>query len=169
VASSEPTFVRERPNTLLRFFFKLPPLLYHGPIAVGLSKRCVLRLTTTGRKSGLPRTICVSFAPLGDHYVVFSGFGIGSQWFQNVRANPEVTVQIGRRRFAATAVPVADPARRRELMLMMRDRSAGCGPPTWMRPLLRLTRAFDYDGEIRLAVEQAEALPVVELIPRQTA
>ena len=168
MASSEPTFVRERPNAFLKLFFKLPPLLYRGPFAVGLSKRCILRLTTTGRTSGLPRTICISFAPLDDHYVVFSGFGIRSQWYQNVRANPDVTIQIGRRRLAATAVPVADPARRRDLMLMMRDRSATCGPPRWMRPLLRLTRAFDYDGEIRLAVEQAEALPVVELFPRPT-
>jgi deazaflavin-dependent oxidoreductase (nitroreductase family) len=165
VASSEPTFVRERPNAFLKLFFKVPPLLYRGPMAVGLSKRCILRLTTTGRKSGLPRTICISFAPSDDRYVVFSGFGIRSQWYQNVRANPEVTVQIGRRQFAATAEPVTDPARRRELMLMMRDRSANCGPPTWLRPLLRLTRTFDYDGEIRLAVEQAETLPVVELIP----
>jgi deazaflavin-dependent oxidoreductase (nitroreductase family) len=167
VASSEPTFVRERPNAFLKLFFKVPPLIYRGPIAELLRSRCVLRLTTTGRKSGLPRTICVSFSPLNGHYVIFSGFGIESQWYQNVQANPAVTVQVGRRAFAATAVPVADPARRRELMLMMRDRSANCGPPTWIRPLLRLTRTFDYDAEIRLAVEQAEALPVVELIPRQ--
>lgn len=167
--STMPTFVRERPNRLLRIGFKVPVYLYWGPIAELLRSRCVLKLTTTGRKSGLPRTTCVSFMPEGDHYIVFSGFGVHSNWYQNILANPRVTVQVGRKRFTATARVVEDPTRRKELMLKMRDRSKHCGPPVWIRPLLRLTRVFDYDNEIRLAVENAEILPVVELIPEGTS
>jgi deazaflavin-dependent oxidoreductase (nitroreductase family) len=169
MAASEPTLVRERPNPLLKVLFKFPVPIYRGPIAELLKSRCVLRLTTIGRRSGQPRTVCVSFMPLEGRYVVFSGFGIHSHWYQNLRANPEVTMQVGRQRLRATAHVVEDPGRRRELMERMRARSRGCGPPTWIRPLLRLTRTFDYDAEIRLATERAEELPVVELVPHGSA
>lgn len=161
----EPTFRREPASGFLRFFLKLPPLLYRGPLAELFRWRCVMLLTTTGRKSGLPRTGGVSFMPLGDRYVIFSGWGVRSNWYQNIRANPEVIIQVGRRRMRATAKPVMDPERRRDLMLMMQQRSAHCGPPRFIRPLLRLTRAFDYDAEIRMAVEQAGSIPVIELHP----
>lgn len=168
MSETEPTFRRERPNPLLRFVFQLPPLLYHGPIAAFFASRCVLRLTTIGRKSGEPRTVCVSFMPLDDGYIIFSGFGVQSNWYRNVRANPHVTIQIGPETMRATAEVVADPDRRRELMRQMQSRSRDCGPPTWIRPLLRWTRAFDYDAEIQLAVDQADSLPVVALTPRPT-
>ncbi len=122
-------------------------------------------LTTTGRKTGRPRTTGVSFMPLDDRYVVFAGWGVRSDWYRNLLANPAVTIQVGRRRLRATARPVPDAAQRRRLMLQMRERSARCGPPRFLRPLLRLARVFDYDREIALAVEQAETLPVVEIVP----
>lgn len=165
MTETDPTFRRQRPNPLLRLFFKLPPLVYRGPTATFLASRCVLRLTTTGRTSGQPRTVCVSFMPRDDGYIIFSGFGVQSNWYRNIRRNPDVTIRIGRQTMRARAAVVADPARRTELMRRMQGRSSGCGPPTWMRPLLRLTRAFDYDAELQLAVDQAEALPVVELTP----
>jgi hypothetical protein len=92
--------------------------------------------------------------------------GVRSDWYQNLLADPEVMLQIGRRRIPAIAVPVADPERRRQLMRQMRERSAQCGPPRPIRELLRRTGVFDYDGELELAVAQAGSLPVVELIPR---
>ncbi len=169
MSASEPTFVRTRPGWLQRLFLRAPVLLYRGWLAELLRGRCVLLLTTTGRATGLPRTTGVSFLALDDHYVVFSGWGVRSNWYRNLRAHPEVVIQVGRRRLRATARLVDDPARRRELMRLMRDRSARCGPPRFVRPLLRLTRLFDYDQEIALAVEQGEALPVVELWPTAPA
>ena len=166
MSDDAPTFVRERPGTLLRLFFKAPTYLYRGPLADLLASRCVMLLTTTGRRSGLSRTNGVSFMPLDGKYVVFSGWGIGSNWYQNLLANPAATIQVGRRQIPVTAQPVQEPARRRDLMRRMRDRSGGCGPPRAVRPLLRLTRVFDYDAEIALAVAQAEQLPVIELVPR---
>ena len=165
MAGTTPTFRRQRAGLALRLGFKAPVLLYHGPLAELLRSRCVMLLTTTGRKSGLPRTNGVSFMPLDDRYVIFSGWGTTSNWYRNLRANPEVVAQVGRRRVRATARLVEDPERRLELMLRMRDRSANCGPPQFIRPLLALTRAFDYDAEIAMAVEHARELPVVELIP----
>ena len=165
MTSSEPSFVRSRAKPLLRMGLKAPVLLYRGLLADLFRSRCVMLLTTQGRRSGLARTNGVSFMPMDDHFVVFSGWGINSNWYRNVRANPEVTITVGRRRTRATARVVEDPARRRELMLQMQARSAGCGPPRPMRPLLKLTGAFDYDGEINMAVAAGGSLPVIEIFP----
>jgi hypothetical protein len=103
--------------------------------------------------------------PLDDHFVVFSGWGVTSNWYRNIRANPEVTIKVGRRQLRATARVVEDPERRRELMLRMQARSSGCGPPLPLRPVLKLARVFDYQGEIDMAVAAGGALPVVEIVP----
>jgi len=105
--------------------------------------------------------------PVGDHFVVFSGWGITSNWYRNIRANPEVTVTVGRRRMRATAHVVDDPERRRALMRQMAARSSGCGPPRLMRPLLKLTGLFDYQGEIDMGIAAGASLPAVEIIPHQ--
>jgi deazaflavin-dependent oxidoreductase (nitroreductase family) len=56
-----------------------------------------LLLTTTGRKSGEPRTAPLIYAPDGDDYVVVASKG-GSDtppaWYVNLEANPEVEVQV---------------------------------------------------------------------------
>lgn len=165
MTSAQPTFRRQRPGRLLRFFFRAPVWFYRGWLADLFRWRCIMLLTTTGRRSGRPRTTGVSFMPVGDHIVAFAGWGVRADWYQNLLVNPRVTLQIGRRRLSATARPVEDPARREALMLQMRDRSSQCGPPRPLRPLLRLVRVFDYDGEIAMAVRHARELPVVEFIP----
>ncbi len=158
-------FHRKKAGTLLRYVFKLPPLVYRGPLASLMSSRCVMVLTVTGRKSGLPRTNGVSYMYLNGHYISFSGWGVSSNWYRNVVANPEVTLRVGRKTIHATAKPVLDRDRRIDLMLRMREQSKHCGPPQFMRPLLRLTKTFDYDNEINMAVEHAHELPIVEFIP----
>jgi deazaflavin-dependent oxidoreductase (nitroreductase family) len=166
MSASEPTFDRGRPSRWRRLFFKAPIALYRDGPAEIMRHRCVLLLTTTGRRSGLPRTTGVSFMPLDERFIIFSGWGVRSDWYRNLLANPDVTVRVGRRTLQATAVPVADPARRRELMRQMRARAARCGPPNPLRSLLRRTGIFDYEGELDLALAQGDALPIVELIPR---
>jgi deazaflavin-dependent oxidoreductase (nitroreductase family) len=165
MASSEPSFTRRRASPLLRTLLTVPILLYRGPLAELLRSRCVLLLTTRGRRTGQPRTGAVSFMPVNDHFVVFSGWGVTSNWYRNIRANPEVTLKVGRRHLAATARLVEDPERRRQFMQQMQARSANCGPPRPVRPLLKLTGVFDYQGEIDMAVAAGGALPVVELFP----
>lgn len=58
----------------------------------------VLLLTTTGRKSGQPRTVPLSYLPYGASYVVTaSNFG-GEQhplWFLNLQSDPRARVQVG--------------------------------------------------------------------------
>lgn len=69
---------------------------------------CLL-LRTTGRRSGLTRTTSLVYARDGDDYVVVASLGGSDQapaWLHNVRADPEVGVQVGRRRLQAVAVVV---------------------------------------------------------------
>ena len=167
MASSEPSFRRRRASPWLRTMLKVPTLIYRGPLAELMRSRCVLVLTTRGRKTGRPRTGAVSFMPVEDHFVVFSGWGVGSNWFKNIQANPDVTVRVGRRQMRATARVVEDPERRHQLMLQMSARSSGCGPPRPIRPLLKLTRIFDYQGDIDMAVAAGGTFPVVEIFPRR--
>ena len=62
--------------------------------------RPVLVLTTTGAKTGKPRTVIVSFSRDGDDYVVVgskSGEPDDPAWFTNLVANPVVTVETDRK------------------------------------------------------------------------
>ena len=65
-----------------------------------------LLLHTTGRRSGRPRVNALVYLADGDSWVVVASKG-GSDtapaWLHNLRAHPEVVVQIGRRHHRATA------------------------------------------------------------------
>ena len=69
----------------------------------------MLLLTTTGRKTGQPRTTPLGYLCDGDRMVVvasYSGDDRHPQWYLNLQANPEATVQAGARTLrvrAATA------------------------------------------------------------------
>ena len=162
---NQPTFDRGRPDRLRRAMFKGPVRFYRGPLATLLGNQCILLVTTTGRKSGKPRTVGLGYMREGDSYFVVAGWGIRSDWYQNVLANPAVTVQVGSRHFAARAVSVADQERRKALTLRMETDPDHCVPPKPARAILRATGVFDYDAEMRLAVQQAGEIPIVELVP----
>ncbi len=65
-----------------------------------------LILTTLGRRSGKPRRLALIYGQDGDRYVVVASNGGAAQhpdWYLNLRANPEVQVQVQGDRFRATA------------------------------------------------------------------
>jgi deazaflavin-dependent oxidoreductase (nitroreductase family) len=65
-----------------------------------------LLLRTTGRRSGATRTNALVYARDGDDYVVVPSNGGDDKppgWYHNVRAHPEVEVQVGRDRTRGTA------------------------------------------------------------------
>lgn len=76
----------------------------------------ILLLTTTGRRSGEPRTHALIFRPWLDAYLVVASKGGDDKppsWFLNLEADPNVTVQIKDDRFAArarVATPEEKPA-----------------------------------------------------------
>jgi deazaflavin-dependent oxidoreductase (nitroreductase family) len=65
-----------------------------------------LLLTHTGRVSGKKRQAVLEIIqadPETDQYTVVSGFGSASNWYQNVKNDPHVTIQVGRKVLQATA------------------------------------------------------------------
>ena len=93
------------PGKALRFGLRLPIWLYRLHLGWLLGDR-FLMLTHTGRKSGSPhQTVIevVSHDKTTDTYYVVSGWGEKSDWYQNIRKTPQVTVHVGGRRFQSTA------------------------------------------------------------------
>jgi deazaflavin-dependent oxidoreductase (nitroreductase family) len=72
-----------------------------GKVGGKLVKAPVLLLTTTGRKSGQPRTSPLLYARAGNNgYMVIASKGGADQhplWYLNLQANPLAEVTIGRR------------------------------------------------------------------------
>lgn len=68
-----------------------------------------LLLHTVGAKTGKERTNTLTYAKDGDDYLVVASKGGSPKapgWYHNVKANPEVEIHVGSRRFAVTAHPV---------------------------------------------------------------
>jgi F420H(2)-dependent quinone reductase len=68
-----------------------------------------LMLRTTGRKSGQTRTNSLVYAKDGDRYLIVASKGGSPKapaWLLNLRAKPEVEVQVGRTRFPATGTEI---------------------------------------------------------------
>ncbi len=66
----------------------------------------MLLLTHIGRKSGLRRQAVlevVHYDKAEGTYVVNASFGPHSQWYQNLLANPDANIQVGRREIAVRA------------------------------------------------------------------
>ena len=100
------TYRRARAQ-LLRLFFRAHAVVYEksdGRIGGHLGMP-VLLLTTTGRKSGLPRATPLVYFRDGNAWVVIGSDGGARrdpQWVKNLAKDATATVRVGRRRFAAT-------------------------------------------------------------------
>lgn len=73
--------------------------------------RVVLLLTTTGRKSGLPRVTPLQYEEMEGLYYLGSARGAQADWYRNILANPQVEVQVGEMKFRGEAEAVTDPRR----------------------------------------------------------
>jgi deazaflavin-dependent oxidoreductase (nitroreductase family) len=76
----------------------------------------LLLLTTTGAKSGLPRTTPVAYSTDGDRLVVVAskaGAPTNPAWYYNLLAHPIVTVELGSERFEARASVAEEQDRQR--------------------------------------------------------
>lgn len=71
----------------------------------------LLLLTTTGAKSGEPRTRPLAYLSDAGHVYVFAGnrgAPTNPAWYHNLVAHPDVTVEIGTEKFEARASVVDD-------------------------------------------------------------
>lgn len=71
----------------------------------------VLLLTTTGRKSSLPRRTPLQYEVQGEVIYVAAARGESADWYRNILAHPQVQVQIGNSCFCALAEPITAPSR----------------------------------------------------------
>ena len=66
----------------------------------------LILLTTKGAKSGQTRVYPLMSIPDGDHYLAVASKGGAPKnplWYYNLLAHPDVTVEVGNEKFAATA------------------------------------------------------------------
>ena len=76
----------------------------------------MMLLTTTGAKSGHARTSPVVYTKDGDRYVIIAskaGAPTNPDWFHNLVANPEVTLEVGTETFPARATVTSGEERTR--------------------------------------------------------
>ena len=114
----------------LRVLGKLNVPLYRlsrGRLFGKVGRAPVLLLTTTGRRSGEPRTAPVLYHRDGERIVVI-GSNAGNErppaWALNLEANPECQVEVGARRSDARA-RIAQGEERERLWQAMSDRFGG--------------------------------------------
>jgi deazaflavin-dependent oxidoreductase (nitroreductase family) len=76
----------------------------------------LLVMTSIGAKSGEPRRAIVTYSRDGDDYIIAgtkSGAPTEPLWVNNLRANPDVTIEVGGRTLPATATIVDEADRQR--------------------------------------------------------
>jgi deazaflavin-dependent oxidoreductase (nitroreductase family) len=117
----------------------------------GMHRERLVLLTTTGRRTGEPRTTPMMFHRDGDRVLVIAS-GAGAprhpEWYLNLVAEPEVTVEVGDESGAArpaTAVPLDGDER------------------TSIWAMLKATYPFFADHEAKVS----RTIPVVALVARQ--
>jgi deazaflavin-dependent oxidoreductase (nitroreductase family) len=104
-------------TTALRRIGKLNVPVYRlsgGRVGGKVGRAPVLLLTTTGRKSGQPRTAPVVYLADGDRLVVIgsnAGNARTPAWSLNLKANPDAEVEVGRDRRPVRARVAADEER----------------------------------------------------------
>lgn len=88
-----------------------------GRLSGPMAGRNLILLTTTGARSGQPRTIVVGFGRNGDNLVAIAsnnGAPAHPAWYLNLLADPVATVELGADKFDVRARP-ARPDEREEL------------------------------------------------------
>jgi deazaflavin-dependent oxidoreductase (nitroreductase family) len=126
--------VRYTPAATLQFpYLKLHQFVYRhsgGLIGSRIVAGRALLLTTTGRRSGEPRTCALIYIKDGERLVVVASNG-GSDhppsWLLNLQAHPGVGVQIGRNKFSARAW-VASAEERERLWPLVNRHNMGLAP-----------------------------------------
>jgi len=73
-------------------------------------------LTTTGRKTGLPREVLLPCSRTDAFVLVMSTYGHRSDWMRNLQANPRATVTHRGHVLTARAEVIEDLARKRALV-----------------------------------------------------
>ena len=90
--------------------------LLRGRVVGRLGRAQFLLLTTTGRKSGRPRTVPLLYLVDNGCYTLVGSYGgnpTDPAWLLNIRSNPQVSISLGNRGFSGTARIAAETERQR--------------------------------------------------------
>jgi len=100
---------QESVGPVFKWLFKMPILQYKLGMGWMIGKY-ILLITTTGCKSGKPRHTPLEYEydKQKDRYRVAAGWGGNTDWYKNLKKNPKVHVQVGRRKFDAIAEIASD-------------------------------------------------------------
>jgi deazaflavin-dependent oxidoreductase (nitroreductase family) len=119
-----------------------------GPLAGHL----LMALTMIGAKSGEPRRVLLTYSRDGDDYIVAGSKG-GSPtdpiWLNNLRANPEVTIEAGNQTFTARATIVDDAEQ----------------PRLWNAHVERWPHFADYPSKAGRVIPIVRLTPVTAPVP----
>ena len=94
-----------------------------GKVGGQFAASSLLLLTTTGAKSGQSRTNPVAYTTDGDDLIIIASKGgapTNPDWYYNLKANPAVTVELGREEFQTRAV-IAEGTERDRLFTQMAE------------------------------------------------
>lgn len=149
------------PRGVTRLFWRSAILIYRLGLGGILGERMLL-LNHTGRKSGKARQAVLEVVQhdrAAGTYIVASGFGEKSDWYQNVLAQPQVRIQVGNRRMAARAERLPLP-QATAVMLDYNRRH-----PALLRNLAGIL-GYRMDGSDADVCAFASLIPLVALIPQ---
>ncbi|MBN2550778.1 MAG: nitroreductase family deazaflavin-dependent oxidoreductase [Anaerolineales bacterium] len=148
------------PRGLARLGWRAPIWFYRLGLGSLLGNRFLL-LNHIGRKSGHPRQAVLEVVHHNEEtgsYVVASGFGEKADWYQNVMAQPEVALQVGRTRMMARAERLPLP-QATEIMLAYNRQH-----PAALRTLAGIL-GYQTDGSETDISCLAREIPIVLLTP----
>jgi deazaflavin-dependent oxidoreductase (nitroreductase family) len=137
-------------NPIFKLFVKAHVWMYRtsaGKRGGTMQGRKVILLTTTGKKSGQARTVPVVPYLEGDDLYIIASMGGAPQnpaWFTNLRANPDVGVQLGAEKWRAHAEVVPEGAERDRLWKGITEQMPNFGEyqkkTTRVIPVVKLVR-----------------------------
>jgi deazaflavin-dependent oxidoreductase (nitroreductase family) len=117
-----------------------------GKVGGAFAGRTLLILHTVGAKSGQERINPVAYIMDGDRLVIIaskSGAPTNPNWYNNLVANPLVTVEVGTEQFQARATVTSEPERTRlftQMVAMMPGFAEYQLKTTRVIPVITLTR-----------------------------
>lgn len=153
---------RKQPSGFTRWLYRLPLHLYHAGLGWLLGSRFV-RLEHEGRVSGKAREVVletVKSEPEAGVFFVVAAWGERADWFLNIKANPEVMYQVGRRVFSGQAEVLTEDWAEEVFV------AYGRRHPRMLKNFIRLV-GYRIEGDEQAFRQLAEHLPVVKLSPEQ--
>ena len=121
-------------------------------------------VTTTGRRSGLPRHTPLGYLVADGAAWVMAGYGPSTLWYRNLLEDPRVTLLLpGRPPIAALATEARDPSVRARIIPPLARSMAlpgtliGCFPPTATDE--RILACVSFVPLVRIAPADGSALP----------